>query len=314
LPRKKRDLLAVKPITEWDDEELEKGRLKNQYGKFDGRPPAVPPKLFQQIRDEKYKRKLSRARDKLIAGQEDAADVVNEIARDENAPYKDRLAAALALLDRGFGKPVQPVALQAAIAVGVPVPGVDVPAGPRGFEGLAAKIMGITDDEFTAELDERRARIADRAGSGSAEVARLEEENRRLRAKYEPDSDEYIADAEIVEDADAYTGTSRPARPRSPLPEAPPEPEEQEVTRPPRHPSEYTNAPHEPAPVRIAYAGPPTEDRFTKEQRRARLAGGNGGPVHVSTADLGPELGPDEHLDPDPDGMPTYGRHVRDPA
>src|SRR6266487_6572627 len=138
-------------ITRWDDDELEEGRLKNATGNFVGRPPKIPPRLFKQIRDEKYKRKLTVARDKLIAGQPDAADVVLEIARDEKAPYKDRLAAALALLDRGFGKAVQPVAVQAAVAVGVGFQGAPPPgdANAPEWQSLVDQMlsMDVTEPE-----------------------------------------------------------------------------------------------------------------------------------------------------------------------
>jgi hypothetical protein len=92
--------------TTWDDEELENERVRNAQGHFAGRPPGgerMTGKHRKAIRDEKYKRKLTAAKDLLLKGQPDAARVLWEIAKDEKAPTKDRITAAIHLLDRGFG-------------------------------------------------------------------------------------------------------------------------------------------------------------------------------------------------------------------
>ena len=62
-----------------------------------GRPPG---KVSQAMRD--------------IAGMakehgEMALDVLVEVARDKKAPHASRISAATALLDRGYGKPIQAV-------------------------------------------------------------------------------------------------------------------------------------------------------------------------------------------------------------
>jgi len=162
--RRERGLSDPNDITTWDNEEIEEGRPRNDQGTFAGRPPKIPPRLFKQIRDEKYKRKLTVARDKLIAGQPDAADVVLEIARDEKAPYKDRLAAALALLDRGFGKAVQPVAVQAAVAVGVGFQG----APPTLSEGVP-EWQSIVDQMLSMDVTEPESVVHSHAILGRKE-------------------------------------------------------------------------------------------------------------------------------------------------
>lgn len=59
--------------------------------------PGGRPKAAHRVRD------LARER------TEDAIDVLVSIMRDEGAPAPARVSAASAILDRGYGKPSQPV-------------------------------------------------------------------------------------------------------------------------------------------------------------------------------------------------------------
>ena len=62
-----------------------------------GRPPG---KVSQAMRDIA---KMAKEHGEM------ALDVLVEVARDKEAPHASRISAATALLDRGYGKPIQAV-------------------------------------------------------------------------------------------------------------------------------------------------------------------------------------------------------------
>jgi hypothetical protein len=109
MPRKETALDRAKPIEEWDDEELQQHRPRNKHGKFQGRPPAVPPHILRQVRAELNRRKLDRAADIIRDTLEAGVAILGEILADPEARHADKLKATEMLMDRAWGKAVQPL-------------------------------------------------------------------------------------------------------------------------------------------------------------------------------------------------------------
>lgn len=100
-------LTGREDLSEWSDEELERGQRRGKDGKF-RKPPTV---IAKAVHDELVKRRMSRAYDLLRASTYDAVQVLVEVAKDENADTGVRVKAAELILDRTLGKAPQHVTL-----------------------------------------------------------------------------------------------------------------------------------------------------------------------------------------------------------
>jgi hypothetical protein len=103
------DVLAGEvDLSDWDDEELVKGRRKDKNGRFTGRPPKLLPAAYFQ---ELTKRRFARAYQLLEGSLIDGARFLASIIRNEDAPNADRLRATELLFDRILGRPKERVGL-----------------------------------------------------------------------------------------------------------------------------------------------------------------------------------------------------------
>jgi hypothetical protein len=100
---------ALKPLEDWDEEELTKRRLRNSKGSFAGRPPDVPAALLRQIDAELNRRRLKSVADLIRDSLEEATRVATEILRNEDARPADKIKVWELMLDRAFGRAVQPI-------------------------------------------------------------------------------------------------------------------------------------------------------------------------------------------------------------
>lgn len=96
-------------LTEWTDEELERGQRRDRNGRWSGRKPKV---VARELYDEFVQRKLTEASALLRESAYDAVEVLISIARDPNAENRDRLKAVDMILTRVMGKEPVKVELQ----------------------------------------------------------------------------------------------------------------------------------------------------------------------------------------------------------
>jgi hypothetical protein len=95
-------------ITQWDDEELIRGRPRDKRGNFTGKAPIlVSPMLHREL----TRRRFSRAFDLLAASLVDASQMLRAVVNDKNADVAHRIRAAEVIFDRVVGKPKESVSL-----------------------------------------------------------------------------------------------------------------------------------------------------------------------------------------------------------
>jgi len=95
-------------LSDWDDEELIRGRRRNRNGGWSGRPPKLLPAAFFQ---ELTRRRFSRAYQLLEGSLIDGARFLASIIRNDGAPNADRLRATELLFDRILGRPKEQLRL-----------------------------------------------------------------------------------------------------------------------------------------------------------------------------------------------------------
>jgi hypothetical protein len=100
-------LTGKEDLSQWSDEELERGQRRGKDGKF-RKPPTI---IAKAVHDELVKRRMSKAYDLLRESTYDAVKVLVEVAKDENADTATRVKAAELILDRTLGKAPQHVSL-----------------------------------------------------------------------------------------------------------------------------------------------------------------------------------------------------------
>jgi hypothetical protein len=148
-----------KPIEEWDDEELARGRPRSNDGTFSGRKPGwVTPEIHEAALD-RFKTII---REGTNAATHKAVAVVVSILENDEVdrrgkpivPATTKFAAATFLIEHVLGKPKQhtevdiSVKLQGLLATAMIMPGQSMPALADGV--IEAEV--IDDDE--AEEDE----------------------------------------------------------------------------------------------------------------------------------------------------------------
>jgi hypothetical protein len=142
-------------LSDWDDEELLRGRRRNRNGTFTGRAPAVVPvKLVQEL----TRRRFSKTHSLLAVSLVDAVQVLREIVNDERASEFARLRAADMIFDRILGKPREQVAIDLYAEVEGKSP-VWKDLTRNAIVGSASQALELLvererEDELRAEMDE----------------------------------------------------------------------------------------------------------------------------------------------------------------
>jgi hypothetical protein len=90
-------------LSEWDDEELQRGKKRNARGGFSGPDPKLIPRhLYEELTRRKHQQAFGIVRDSL----EDAVTLWGDIVRDPNADLALRLEASKEIANRILGKAV----------------------------------------------------------------------------------------------------------------------------------------------------------------------------------------------------------------
>lgn len=106
--------LDIKPIEEWDFEELARGRPRNKDGTFRGRKPSyISRELHEKIMD-RFKLMVKQ---KMVGNGIDAMNALDYLLNNEDmakggrplVPPTVRLQAATYVMDHLIGRPTQPV-------------------------------------------------------------------------------------------------------------------------------------------------------------------------------------------------------------
>jgi hypothetical protein len=87
-------------VSDLDDEEIKRKRVRGAAGGFDGRAPSMPSHLVQQFHSESIKR----AQDRIHTAVPEAVDALLEIIADPEGKDGDKVRALMYLIDRGLGK------------------------------------------------------------------------------------------------------------------------------------------------------------------------------------------------------------------
>jgi hypothetical protein len=97
-------LIGKDDLSEWDDEELRRGRKRDKNGGWQGRDPVIVPKA---VHDELVKRTLSKANKLLTENLEAAVELLTDIMRDPDVDPKDRIKAIDMVMNRAMGREPQ---------------------------------------------------------------------------------------------------------------------------------------------------------------------------------------------------------------
>jgi hypothetical protein len=120
-------------IKDWDDEELARGMRRAHDGTFRGRPPKVVPKV---VHDEAMRRLLARGQQLFKESFEDAIETLLEVATSESAENKDKIKAAIYVIERIAGKTPEKIELS---------------TGEKPFEILLGGLQRDLEDEGATE-------------------------------------------------------------------------------------------------------------------------------------------------------------------
>jgi hypothetical protein len=94
-------LIGMDDLSEWDEEELTRGRRRDKNGHFNGRDPVVIPKA---VHDEVVKRTLKNAQSILRENLTAAVQMLTLLSTDPQVEPKDRLKAIEMIMTRVMGK------------------------------------------------------------------------------------------------------------------------------------------------------------------------------------------------------------------
>lgn len=189
----------AKPIEDYDIEELEKGRPRNSKGGFAGKPPAVPARIYQQMLGELNRRRLIQVAELIRDSLVEATEVARSILLDPDARDADRIKVWELLLDRAYGKAIQPLIVARR-------PDAEKPLWQQAVD----EVNDIDPREMAAAAmsDPKILRALEhgsvRDDSPEGELRRLRLENARLR-------DAADERHNWVPSENRYEGTSRPA-------------------------------------------------------------------------------------------------------
>jgi len=99
-------LIGKDDLSEWDDEELRRGRKRDKNGGWQGRDPVVVAKA---VHDELVKRTLSKANKLLTDNLEAAVELLTDLMRDPDVDPKDRIKAIDMVMNRAMGREPQKI-------------------------------------------------------------------------------------------------------------------------------------------------------------------------------------------------------------
>jgi hypothetical protein len=89
------------PLSDLDEEELARGQLRNKNGQFSGGATLVVPKaMYAKMTTELFKRADDAMKENIVS----AAETLTQIMLSEQADVKDRMKAAMWLIERVMGK------------------------------------------------------------------------------------------------------------------------------------------------------------------------------------------------------------------
>lgn len=142
------EALYRKPLSQWDVEELARGRPRNSNGNFMGSAPAW---LTRQMHEEAVTRFKAIVRERLNASTKDALDILDIIINNDEVDERGKpivaastkLDAIKFLVDHAVGKPTQrveqdiSVRLQGVLASAIVSP-TQLPALPASSEQASA--------------------------------------------------------------------------------------------------------------------------------------------------------------------------------
>lgn len=94
-------LAGLTDLSDWSDEELQRGQKKSRRGTWEGRPPKIVPKA---LHDELVRRTMSKAGELLRDNLVGATEVLISLATGEDVDDAVRLKASAMIMDRVLGK------------------------------------------------------------------------------------------------------------------------------------------------------------------------------------------------------------------
>lgn len=99
-------LVGKDDLSDWDEEELRRGRRRDVNGGWRGKDPVIVPKA---VHDELVKRTLAKANKLLTENLEAAVTVLAEVLNDKKVDPKDRLKAVEMIMNRAMGREPQKI-------------------------------------------------------------------------------------------------------------------------------------------------------------------------------------------------------------
>jgi hypothetical protein len=137
-------------LSQWDDEELRRGRKRDKHGGWMGKDPVVVPKV---LHDELVKRTISKANSTMLENLNIAVEMLTSIVSGTDVEPKDKLTAIRMIMDRVMGKEPQKIEVggeakwQVAIQAGI----VSLPADGIVSDALGGVPSHVIDVESTEE-------------------------------------------------------------------------------------------------------------------------------------------------------------------
>ncbi|MBM0259758.1 hypothetical protein [Micromonospora sp. 4G55] len=107
------DEVGYKPVSEWDDEELARGRPRNSRGSFSGGP--TPKWLTPVVEEERRKRLKQATFDRLMTHSLRAMEVMGELVNDPETPASVRADIARFIYEQQHGKAKSKVDVDATV-------------------------------------------------------------------------------------------------------------------------------------------------------------------------------------------------------
>lgn len=104
-----RILIGVDDLSEWDNEEIRRGRRRDKNGGWQGRDPVVVPMALHQ---EAIKRTFDEAQELMREGLVPAIKYLTGLVESDDAEDRDRIKAVSMIMDRVLGKAVERVEIK----------------------------------------------------------------------------------------------------------------------------------------------------------------------------------------------------------
>jgi len=150
-------IIYNKPLREWDNEELARGRPRNKDGTFSGHKPAY---ITPEVHEEAMDRFTSIVRTGMRVATVDAIELVKKILNDEETDNRGRpvvaagtkLDAAKFLIEHIVGKPTQKIESDVSVKLqgilgAVMVNPTDAGYMPGHMPGLTMELAELVDED-----------------------------------------------------------------------------------------------------------------------------------------------------------------------